>query len=356
MLVGSVMSIGRASETLKMGICLEKLTHIVSVPHMKSDPVFSSYIGIDWSGAKAKNHAGLQLAVAKPGKAVPKRMGPPVGRYWSRCQVLELLIEYANAAVGKLPVLAGIDFAFAHPFRIKKSADLSVDVAAEVDGKSYFPGAEDSPKTATELWALVEKVNCNQPDLYGGAMFSHPKWGEYYLAPPDYKARYYESCRRLTEIASHAAGRSPSPTFKAVGADNVSTGSLAGMRLLHRLKQHLGERLSIWPFDDIVDGKTDLVLVEIFPSLYFYRLGMVSAKKAAANPAFLNRALAAYDSKGVKPGFTPIGNDADEADAIIAAAALRYFSIASGFTLPAPGLAIARREGWIFGVPYDVSG
>ena len=323
---------------------------------MKSDPVFSSYLGIDWSGAKAKNHAGLQIAVAKPGKAVPKRMRPPVGRYWSRFQVLDLLIEYANAAVGKSPVLAGIDFAFAHPLRVKQSADLSVDDSIGVDTKSYFPYAEDSPKTATDLWALVEKVNHNQPDLYGGSMFSHPKWGEYYLAPPDYKARYYESCRRLTEIASKAAGRSPSPTFKAVGADNVSTGSLAGMRLLYHLKQHLGERLSIWPFDDIVDGKADLVLVEIFPSLYFYRLGMVSAKKAAANPAFLNRALAAYNSKGVKAGFTPMGNDADEADAIIAAAALRYFSIASGFTLPAASMAIARREGWIFGVPWDVSG
>ena len=32
---------------------------------MKSDPVFSSYLGIDWSGAKAKHHAGLQIAVAK---------------------------------------------------------------------------------------------------------------------------------------------------------------------------------------------------------------------------------------------------------------------------------------------------
>ena len=323
---------------------------------MKSDPVFSSYLGIDWSGAKAKHHAGLQIAVAKPGKAVPRRMQPPVGRYWSRFQVHDLLIDYANAAVGKSPVLAGIDFAFAHPLRVKQSADLSVDDSIGVDTKSYFPYSADSPKTATDLWALVEKVNHNQPDLYGGSMFSHPKWGEYYLAPPDYKARYYESCRRLTEIASKAAGRSPSPTFKAVGADNVSTGSLAGMRLLHRLKQHLGERLSIWPFDDIVDGKTDLVLVEIFPSLYFHRLGMASAKKAAADPAFLNRALAAYDSEGVKPSFTPMGNDADEADAIISAAALRYFSIASGFTLPADSMAIARREGWIFGVPFDVSG
>ena len=323
---------------------------------MKSDPIFSSYLGIDWSGAKAKHHAGLQIAVAKPGKAVPRRIRPPVGRHWSRRQVFDLLIEYADAAVGNSPVLAGIDFAFAHPLRVKQSADLSVDDSIGVDNKSYFPCAEDSPKTATDLWALGEKVNHNQPDLYGGSMFRHPKWGEYYLAPPDYKARYYESCRRLTEIASQAAGRSPSPTFKAVGADNVSTGSLAGMRLLYQLKQHLGERLSIWPFDEIVDGKADLVLVEIFPSLYFYRLGMVSAKKAAANPAFLNRALAAYNSKGVKAGFTPMGNDADEADAIIAAAALRYFSITSGFTLPVASMAIARREGWIFGVPCDVSG
>ena len=320
---------------------------------MKNDPVFSSYLGIDWSGAKAKHHAGLQLAIAKPGKAVPRRLGPPAGRYWSRRQVFELLIEYADAAVGRLPVLVGIDFAFAHPLRTKKTTNLSVDEVIGVETKSYFPGAENAPKTATELWALVEKVNRNQPDLYGGAMLRHPKWGEYYLAPPDYKARYYDSCRRLTEIASRAAGRSPSPTFKAVGPDNVSTGSLAGMRLLHQLKQHLGERLSIWPFDESVDDKADLILVEIFPSLYFYRLGMIPVKKAAGDPAFLNCALAAYNSEGVADDFSPLGNDADEADAIIAAAALRYFGKASGFTLPASVLLLARGEGWIFGVPHN---
>jgi len=44
------------------------------------------------------------------------------------------------------------------------------------------------------------------------------------------------------------------------------------------------------------------------------------------------------------------------ADAIIAAAALRYFSLASGFALPDAGMAIARREGWIFGVPFNLYG
>ncbi|HBV78541.1 MAG TPA: hypothetical protein DEB58_02635, partial [Alphaproteobacteria bacterium] len=223
-------------------------------------PRFSSFLGVDWSGAKGKSHAGLQLAHARPGKSAPLRVSPPLSKYWSRQQVFDYLVEMAENAKAKAPVLVGIDFAFAHPF---------------VDKDSYFPGIDMSPANALSLWAMVDQVNAGQPDLYGGAMFRHALWGDYYLAPPTYQARHYASRRRITEMAARAAGRSPSPTFKAVGADNVSTGSLAGMRLLHRLKQQLGARLSVWPFDDIVTGQTNLVLVEIFPSFYFYRLGMV---------------------------------------------------------------------------------
>lgn len=303
---------------------------------MKIHPVFSSFIGIDWSGSKAKSHAGLQLAISKPGSGAPQRVSPPLNRHWSRTEVYDYLIERADNAAGKEPVLAGIDFAFAHPFD---------------DKESYFPGAPNSPKTPAALWALVESVNNDQPNLYGGAMFSHDLWGQYYLAPPSYQARHYASRRRHTELAARAAGRSPSPTFKAVGADNVSTGSLAGMRLLHQLKQRLGPRLAIWPFENIIYGETNLVLVEIFPSFYFYHLGMVPAKKAAADPSFLNKALAAYNSEGVSPDFVPMGNDADEADALISTAVLRYHSSASGLDLPEQLYSIARSEGWIFGVP-----
>lgn len=319
---------------------------------MKSNLVFSSYLGIDWSGAKGKNHPGLQLATARAGTAAPVRVCPPAGRHWSRRQVFEFLVERADAAVGKLPVLAGIDFAFAHPLAFTKDTN-NKSTDTDNDIKSYFPGAIDAPKTPAALWALVEKINHEQADLYGGAMFHHPRWGDYYLAPPHYKAQYYESRRRITEIAARAEGRCPSPTFKAVGADNVATGSLAGMRILHQLKHHLGQRLSIWPFDDIIVGKTDLALVEIFPSLYFHRLGMVPAKRAAADSAFLNRALASYNSLGVADDFAPLGKDADEADAIIGAAALRYFANALGFAVPPPLMATTRLEGWIFGVPFE---
>ena len=306
---------------------------------------FSAFFGIDWSGAKAKSHVGLQLAHATPGTGAPLRVSPPLSKYWSRQQVSDYLIEVAENAKGKDPVLVGIDFAFAHPF---------------ADKHSYFPENDLSPADVVSLWAMIDQVNAGQPDLYGGAMFRHAIWGDYYLAPPHYQARHYASRRRVTEIAARTAGRSPSPTFKAVGADNVSTGSLAGMRMLHQLKQHLGARLSVWPFDAIIAGQTNLVLVEIFPSFYFYRLGMVPAKKAAADPAFLNQALASYGSDGVPTDFRAMGHDADEADAIIAAAALRHFSTASSFCLSPDINVAAQQEGWIYGVPFtlpdDLSG
>ena len=300
---------------------------------------FSAFLGIDWSGAKTKSHAGLQLAHAIPGNGVPLRVSPPLSKYWSRQQVSDYLVTTAENAMGKKPVLVGIDFAFAHPF---------------ADKDSYFPETDLSPANVVSLWAMIDQVNADQPDLYGGAMFQHALWGDYYLAPPTYEGRHYASRRRVTEIAARAAGRSPSPTFKAVGADNVSTGSLAGMRLLHQLKQKLGARLSVWPFDAIIAGQTNLVLVEIFPSFYFYRLGMVPTKKAAADPAFLNRALAGYGSDGVPADFRAMGHDADEADAIIAAAALRHFSTASSFRLSADIKVAAQQEGWIYGVPFKL--
>ena len=300
---------------------------------------FSAFLGIDWSGAKTQSHAGLQLAHAIPGNGVPLRVSPPLSKYWSRRQVFDYLVATAENAKGKKPVLVGIDFAFAHPF---------------ADKDSYFPETDLSPANVVSLWAMIDQVNAGQHDLYGGAMFQHALWGDYYLAPPTYEARHYASRRRVTEIAARAAGRSPSPTFKAVGADNVSTGSLAGMRLLHQLKQQLGARLSVWPFDAIIAGQTNLVLVEIFPSFYFYRLGMVPAKKAAADPAFLNQALAGYGSDGVPADFRAMGHDADEADAIIAAAALRHFSSASSFRLSADIKVAAQQEGWIYGVPFKL--
>ena len=297
--------------------------------------MFRGFIGIDWSGARGPRQPGIQVARAGPGHGAPATILPADGRHWGREAVCDwLLDEVADRC--EAPVLVGIDFAFAHPF---------------VDQGAYYPGFAGSPSGPAALWARVEAECANDPHLYGGAMFSAPGLADYYLSPRHHRAPRYRSRRRVTELAARASARAPSPTFKAIGADNVATGSMAGMRLIQALRGALGPRLAVWPFDPVDPqrmGGLAMVLVEIFPSYYFHLAGFNPARNAAADPAFMNAALAAYDSAGVGPDFAPRGADADEADAIISAAALRWFAgRADSWARP----AAAASEGWIFGVP-----
>ena len=62
----------------------------------------------------------------------------------------------------------------------------------------------------------------------------------------------------------------------------------------------------------------------------------------------MSKALAAYDSLGVPMDFHPLGSDADEADAMISAAAMRYFAQNAGcWSVPAAAEYAALSEGWI---------
>ena len=297
--------------------------------------MFSACIGIDWSGARGPRQPGIQIARARDGRAAPETIRAADGRHWGRETIRDWLLAEADAA--RSPILVGIDFAFAHPF---------------IDEGAYYPGLDDSPPAPDALWARVEAECAADPHLYGGAMFAAPRVGDYYLSPRNHGAPRYRSRRRLTEQAARAAARAPSPTFKAIGADNVATGSMAGMRLIHALRAALGPELAVWPFDETTQpDRLSMVLVEIFPSFYFHRAGFNPARNAAADPVFMTDALNAYDSRGVGPDFSPRGADADEADAIISAAALRWFAARDEFWKVPPAAA---KEGWIFGVPGSV--
>ncbi len=315
-------------------------------------PSPSAFIGIDWSGAKGLRQGGIQLACALPGNEAPQRIDCPSGEKWGREAVFDWLMALArgDAALSGSPrwhdggpVLVGIDFAFAHPF---------------IDEGVYYPGlsATAQPLTPKALWRMIDQICDPDPHLYGGRVFKTPPWADYYLSPHNHGAPRFASRRRITEYASRRAGYSPSLTFKAIGADNVATGSMAGMRLLHRLKSALASGLAIWPFDNLLAGgqQPSLIIVEIFPSLYFHAAGFNSARKAAADTGFLSEALAVYRSGGVPDDFQVRGSDADEADAVISAAALRYFAgVPECWSVPAELKKAAGFEGWIFGVRED---
>lgn len=294
--------------------------------------MFDTYIGIDWSGAQGEFHRGIQVAVAKAGSGKVELSEPPgQDKRWSREAVMEHLLEHA----GRERVLAGIDFAFAHPY-------------------PYYPEAAGSPADAASLWQCLDDANSGQDHLYGGGVWAHRIYGEYYNRPGTRggKGRRFESSRRRTEKAA-AEIRHPSPTFNCVGPASVGTGSLAGMRLLNRLNGDRGAGVAIWPFHES-GPETRLTVVEIFPTLYFAMAGVKDAERRNDPQKALDRGLEFFCSDPVdRPGGSFPDND--DLDAMVSAAALRHIvEVEKGLPqIPPNGFPRAKMEGWIFGAGWD---
>ena len=288
------------------------------------DPGFDLFLGIDWSGAKGARNKAIQLAATGPDDSVPQLVVNPYQPHgiWSRSDILAYLIAMMNEG---RRVLAGFDFAFCYAFE---------------DEGTYFPGLPAAPQAPEAVWALVEEAGQHDADLYGAALYKRTDlpYRQYFMAP-GLRGEKYRYRQRVTERVT-AAVTSPHPVFKCIGAANVGTGSLAGMRLLHRLHR-LGRDIRIWPFDPEPGG--ELTVVEIFPRLY-YRL-------AGGNPrAWANRdtLIAVCAHFGANSGEIPDIRTEDEADALIAAAALRVLQADAALWGQAHR-AGAAREGWIFG-------
>ncbi|MEA3015558.1 MAG: hypothetical protein QOI38_280, partial [Sphingomonadales bacterium] len=146
---------------------------------------------------------------------------------------------------------------------------------------------------------------------------------------------------RVCEHAFNAIGGGKASTlYDAIGAAQVAKASYAGMRLLNRLNR----RLPVWPMDAL-DGEGSAI-VEIYTRVFILMAGQSGRKVRSL--AQLNRALAALGSAPARLGREP--ND-HETDVLIAAAGLRRIAgDPSYWNPPALTPAIARGEGWTFGV------
>lgn len=282
---------------------------------------FSRFVAIDWSGARGRRYAGIAVAECAAGDGRP-RLVPAPDAWWSRSAVFEWLLT----TLPERPALVGIDCAFALPF----------SVAAR-----YFPkGGGD----AVALWALVESVCRDHPDLLGAAFVEHPDFATDFWSrggQPD----WYRDPHRATEWACRAEGLgSPQSPYKLIGAKQVGRGALAGMRLLHRLRGRLPGKVAVWPFEEHGPGAS--VIVEIYPRLFLMRAGMGSRKIRRAED--VDRALTALGSRPA--GLTGAVSD-HEADALVSAAGLRRLAVDPRVWAP-PGLDedASLRDGWIFGV------
>jgi hypothetical protein len=282
---------------------------------------FDRFVAVDWSGARGA-YDGIAVAGCTPGRAAPKLV-PPTARRWTRREFASWL---ETEAVGGDRILIGIDCAFALP-ALASEAMLGARHDAEA------------------LWRYIEG-RCNDArDFYGGDFATHPDHASFFWSAGKRRPEFTEH-RRATERACQAAGLgAPESPLKLIGARQVGKGGLAGMRVLARLRQSLGDDFAVWPFHPIDEAR--IVCVELYPRL-FLRMAKHGNGKVRTLEA-LDRALGALVSERYEERE---GMPSDhEADALVAAAGLRLVAADPAVWRPRGLDAMAERtEGWIFGV------
>ncbi len=247
---------------------------------------------------------------------------------WSRDEVLAVLRDDLPA-----DTLVGLDLGISLPF---------------ADCGAYFPGWSESPADAPALWALVDRITGEEPNLGANTLVAHPLLRAYFRDGTDTGAHF--GCDgaahgrgrfRVTEHAQAAMGCKPYSNFNLVGAAQVGKSSLTGMRMLH----HLRGALPVWPVDPLPDKGS--VVVEIYTSLAALEAGRTASRAKMRTIADLNDALTKLGSPPVE-GDGPINDHSS--DALLAAAWLRKVAHDARRWSPAGLTAeIARTEGWTFG-------
>jgi len=286
---------------------------------------FIHFAALDWSGARGPRQRGIALAVAS-GAAAPVLIRP--GHVWSRGEIAMWIEDIAASGTD---MLIGFDFSAAFAF---------------ADRGAYFPLWSESPADMPALWALVEGLAADDPHYEIGGFLRHAEARRHFrhgrgevgdlFEPGAGRLRIVERHQRATKQAASVSN------FNLVGAAQVGKASLAGMRVLHRLRG----TIPLWPLDP-VPAKGPL-LVEIYTSLAARAAGMAAGRSKIRDGATLDAALAALGSPPA--GLSgPISDHAS--DALLAAAWLRAIAgDAATWSPTALSDTLARTEGWTFGI------
>lgn len=280
---------------------------------------FDSFVAIDWSGAKGRRHKGIAVARAAADGSPPRLVRP--GHVWSRTEVADWLLREA----ARRPTLFGFDFSFAPPI---------------VERGAYLPGETGVPSDARAFWAYVD-ARCDDEDLGAASFLERTHRRHFYFGIADGTKADFMHFRRCDARLNALGGRKTASAFDAIGAAQVAKASFAGMRLLHAIQG----KVAIWPMDRLPDGKS--AVVEIYTRIYLRNAGLSGAK--LRNRADLNHALAALGSAPTRLRFEP---DDHQTDALVTAAGMRALAQGNAQPFRPEGLtdAIARSEGWTFGV------
>jgi len=200
-------------------------------------PVFSRYVGIDYSGAQTPTASLKGLRVYRAdGHAEPVEVPPPPSpkKYWTRRGVAEWIVELLG---DDITTLVGIDHAFSFPLQYFETHGLKLDWAAFLDDfQRHWPTDDD----LTYVDFVRDGIRGN-----GAARTGNSRW------------------RRLTDVRAGAKS-----VFHFDVQGSVAKSTHAGIPWLRYIRQRLGQRVHFWPFDgwEVPHGKS--VIAEVYPALW----------------------------------------------------------------------------------------
>lgn len=292
----------------------------------EAPPRFRHFAAIDWSGAAGERHAGIAVALCDAEGGAPRLVRPR--HRWSRVEVLHWLLH-------AMPddTLVGLDLGTSLPF---------------ADNAAFFPGWVESPATARELWAFVDRMCEHDAHLSASGFVDHPIASAYFRRHGGREGAHFARGAvggrgrfRVTEHAQQAGGCKPYSNFNLIGAAQVGKSSLTGMRVLHRL----AGRVPVWPFDPVPESGS--LIVEIYTTLAALAAGRSAARSKMRSRIELNHALAAL---GSPPAAARLPINDHTADALLTAVWLRQAAAREELWHPARMTPeVARTEGWTFG-------
>jgi len=290
---------------------------------------FDRFIGIDWTGAKSPIISkSIAVSECLRGQYAPKL----ITQKWSR----QLVADYIENLLNQNErILIGIDCNFGY--------------ASDIIDRQIGQG-----KTAPDLWAEVEKKCVGTPNFFAGDFCKHEKYASYFWTSGKMPNGLQMPQRQTEKQCSVQGYGHPESPLKMIGAKQVGKGGLSGMRMAHTLKQKHGDKIAIWPFDDIdICNQANIVVTEIYPRQFIKRAEFGNKKIRIIDD--LNDALKILNAEPLKNQKV---TDHDT-DAIISAVGLRY--LCGDDDVPPPALfqphanqLNLKQEGWIFGVGYDV--
>ena len=287
---------------------------------------FERFAVIDWSGQNVARPKGIAIAVADRSGAAPRMIAPPERR-WSRSDIVDWIRENARS-----DILIGLDLSPGLPF---------------ADHGSFFPGWVNSPRDAKTLWQVVETHSQDSRHLSASGFLGHDEAREFFFHQT-YRGQHYAPANgrlRRCEERQRSMNLAPSSCFKLIGANQVGKSSLTGMRVLTRVN----DVVPVWPFDPV--PKCGALLIEIYTSIAALAGGRPGNRTKMRSWEELDAALTHSDIASHPTGKCgPV--DDHTTDALLTAAWLSRAADRANLWQPAAMTdAIARTEGWTFGVP-----